>query len=137
MAPGKTFLALSAAILFMLPGCASIAGSPTQAIMVSTKDSQGNNLEGPMCVLANSVGRWSVRAPGTVVVGRSSESLKVTCTTDGGGSGATIVESKIRAVAAGNILIGGVVGIAVDHISGAGYSFPEDISITIQIPHSK
>lgn len=114
-----------------LASCASISGSPNQAIQITTNDPEGLALNGALCVLSNTRGRWSVRTPGSVIVPRSSESLQVSCTAEDGSAGVAKLASSIRGAALGNILIGGVVGIAVDHISGAGYSFDEQLTVVL------
>jgi hypothetical protein len=115
--------------MLALSGCASIAGSPSQVIQITAVDEEGHRLENSLCILVNSYGRWSVMAPGTVVVGRSNEHLNVNCTRADGYVGSTRIGSTVRPVAYGNILVGGFVGAAVDHISGSAYGFPDEVKI--------
>lgn len=53
----------------------------------------------------------------------------VTCTKDGFQNATTTIPAKFNAVTAGNIILGGLVGIAVDAASGANYGYAEKTDI--------
>ncbi len=112
-------LALAALIAAVLPGCASIVTGHNQPITVEAPDCEGAN-----CKLMNDKGSWFVKAPGSVTVSRAYGELTVTCSKEGYGSATNTVASVTKAMAAGNILFGGVIGVGVDVATGAAYDYP-------------
>ena len=83
-----------------------------------------------MCQLTNDDGTWFVsNTPGSVVVDRSYSDLSVTCTKSGYHAATIAVSSKTKAMAAGNILFGGIIGGAIDVGTGAAYDYPSLITI--------
>jgi hypothetical protein len=118
-------------LIFSLYGCASITSSPSQTIQLIAVNANDEPIDNVLCILINSYGRWSVMAPGAVVVGRSNENMNVTCSREDGWSGSSQIRSNFRTVAVGNVLVGGVVGLAVDHISGSAYEFPSHLKVVL------
>jgi hypothetical protein len=120
----RTALAL-AAILGMgsLTGCASIVSGTSQVVSVETLHSSGN-VAGATCKLENDKGVYYVTTPGTVTVHRAYGDMSVKCEKPGFDTGLATVKSSTKAMMAGNILFGGVIGIGVDAASGAAYDYP-------------
>ena len=119
----------------LLSGCATVTTPANQSIMVETVSTVGDELKGALCVMTNSAGRFSVVTPGVVLVKKSSDTLMAVCTKDGFATAKQNLESTFQAMFAGNILIGGIVGFALDHSTGAAYSYPSQLVITM-IPSS-
>lgn len=111
-----------------LTGCASIVSGTTQIISVNTSMA-GQPVDGAKCTLTNSKGTFYVTTPGTVPVHRAHGDLAVTCAKDALPTGIATVKSSIKGMAAGNILFGGAIGVAVDASSGAAYDYPETLHI--------
>lgn len=108
--------------------CASITGSSDQTISVQTR-SATEQVSGAMCELDNDKGKWFVTTPGSTTIVRSNEDLIVTCQKDDLAPGIVTVESTTKGSMAGNILFGGVIGVIVDHNSGAAYEYPTLIQV--------
>jgi hypothetical protein len=104
---------------WLLPGCASILSGTNQPISVETPDCEGAN-----CKLTNDNGTWFVKAPGSVTVSRAYGDLTVSCSKDGFGEATNTVQSSTKAMLAGNIIFGGVIGGGVDVATGAAYDYP-------------
>jgi hypothetical protein len=120
-------LAWSMAVL--LSGCASITGSKLQPISVQT--TQGSSMvSGASCTLSNDAGKWFVKTPGSVTVQKSTGDLSVECAMNEA-SGHENVVSKANTNVWGNILLGGVIGYAVDRSSGAGFDYPESVTVKL------
>ena len=120
-------LAFSLAIL--LSGCASITGSSTQPISVQTK--QGSSIvSGVSCTLTNDAGKWFVKTPGNVTVKKSTGDLTVECASNDA-SGHDHVSSKANVNVWGNLMIGGLIGYAVDRSTGAGFDYPASVMIDL------
>ena len=104
-------------ILFMftiLSGCASITESKNQSMSVTTGE-----VTGAMCTLSNSKGSYYVTTPGSVMVRNACDQLAISCTKEGyvpANPGAGTVQDKAKKMAWGNIVFGGIIGIAVDII---------------------
>jgi hypothetical protein len=127
------FKILVVSLVLLLSGCASITGSSTQPISFQT--TQGSAIvSGVGCTLSNDAGKWFVKTPGSVTVKKSTADLVVECA-NGDASGRDHVASKANVNVWGNILIGGIIGYAIDRSSGAGFDYPN--SITIELDHGK
>ena len=113
-------------ILFMiiiLSGCASITESKNQSMSVTTVD-----VTGAMCTLANSKGSYYVTTPGSVMLRNACDQLSISCTKEGyvpANPAAGTVQDKAKNMAWGNLVFGGIIGLAVDRSTGAGCQYPQ------------
>ena len=84
---------------------------------------------GAMCTLSNSKGSYYVNStPGSVMVRNACDQLTVTCKKDGyiaSYPSAGTVQDKSKGMAWGNVIFGGIIGIAVDRSTGAGCNYPQ------------
>lgn len=115
---------LICAALLALTGCASITGGTTQQMFVQVKESSGAPVDAAECVLVNDKGTWNVRPPSGLTVSRSNKAIQIKCTRASLPDGGVSVDSTTRAAMFGNILFGGVIGVGIDHVSGAAYEYP-------------
>ncbi|MDM0116213.1 hypothetical protein QTI66_29020 [Variovorax sp. J22R133] len=118
------------AALTQIVGCASIVSGSNQTISVETK-SDSDSVAGATCKLTNNKGTWYVTTPGSTTVHRSFDDLGVTCTKQDYAQGAVAVKSSTKAMAFGNILFGGVIGVGVDVATGAAYDYPTVVSVAL------
>jgi len=122
-----------------LTGCASIVSGTSQVVSVETMHT-GGNVAGATCKLENDKGVYYVTTPGTVTVHRAYGDMNVKCEKAGFEPGLATVKSSTKAMMAGNILFGGVIGAGVDAASGAAYDYPALFQVlmgqqqTIQTP---
>lgn len=111
-------------IYIFLNACASITESKNQSMSVSTGE-----ITGAMCTLTNSKGSYYVNStPGSVMVRNACDQLTVTCTKEGyapANPNAGTVQDKSKGMAWGNVVFGGIIGIAVDRQTGAGCNYPQ------------
>ena len=114
-----------------MAGCASVTSGTTQQLKV-TPVCEGR-IVAASCELSNDKGRWDVGAPGAVTIGKSYADLSVSCRR-GGSSGAATFVSKSNNNIAGNIILGGVIGAALDSASGAGFNYPEELPVVLRPP---
>jgi hypothetical protein len=121
-------VAAGVASVLAFGGCASIVSGQNQSISVVSKN-QGTELAGARCSLANDKGTWYSTTPGSVTVRRSYNDLVVDCSADGVDRGTVGVKSSTKAMAFGNILFGGVIGVGVDTVSGAAYDYPNVVTV--------
>ena len=107
-------------LLFVLAGCATIIKGTTQSISLKTPPA-----DGAQCELKNAEGTWYITTPGSVTVHKTKTDLVVTCTKAGFQDATATIPAVFNGVTAGNILIGGLVGLTVDAASGANYGYSE------------
>jgi hypothetical protein len=127
----RHFLAIGAAMLVALTsGCATITTGTNQSLSVETR-AKGTSVAGAACQLSNDKGTWFVTTPGSVTVNRAYGDLAVKCTHDKHPVGTMIVKSSTKGMAFGNILVGGVIGAAVDVSTGSAYDYPSLITLEL------
>ena len=110
-------------VFVILSSCASITESKNQSMSVTTGD-----VTGAMCTLSNSKGSYYVTTPGSVMVRNACDQLAISCTKKGyvpANPAAGTIKDKAKSMAWGNIIFGGIIGIAVDRSTGAGCSYPQ------------
>ena len=108
-------------------GCASIVSGNHQPVSINTGE-----VRNATCTLENNKGVWYVpNTPGSVVVTRSFSEISVTCQKKGYHTTVRRVGSTTKAMAFGNILFGGVIGVGVDAASGAAYDYPQEILVPL------
>ena len=120
--------AAAAVIVLALQGCASIVGGSTQPISVQSTHN-GESVSGASCSLTNDKGTWFVSTPGSATVQRSFDNMLLKCTKASLPPGEVSAKSLVRPLALGNVLFGGVIGVAVDHVTGSSYYYPELVTV--------
>ena len=124
------FIMLVSFASLQLSGCASITGGTQQSVSVETrKDAVA--VTGAECELTNAKGKWFIASPGSIQIQRSHDPLFITCKKPDYEVGRASVESVARAGMAGNFLFGGLIGVAIDHSSGAAYDYPNLIQVSM------
>src|SRR5436309_1633614 len=107
-------LSAAAAIATALGACATITKGTTQIVVVNTP-----GVVAASCTLTSStIGTQSVVTPATNNLQKGNDNISVRCTKECYGDGVSVISSSFEAMTAGNIIVGGVVGIGVDAISG-------------------
>ena len=123
---GKLGLGLCAGLL--LVGCSTLTTGTTQAVSVVTPGAEGANCE----LSSPEVGTINVVTPAQVMLSKSQHSVRVICRKDCYTEGQGLINSSLEEMTAGNLLIGGVVGVAVDASSGAMNKYDPRIEIAMQ-----
>ena len=119
---------LLAAAMLLLTGCASLLNDDTQEVSVRLMCKHRPILA--TCFAENDKGRWVFSAPGYVRVKNDYSALSISC------KGQYVERFTVSAPAlpsmamAGNVLIGGLVGAAVDMYNATGLKYPENIEIS-------
>lgn len=98
-----------------LSGCATITKGTTQAITLDTPGAPG-----AQCTLvSDGIGTKVVQTPATLTLDKSQSAISVTCKKECFQDGVGIIASNTETMTAGNLLVGGVIGLGVDAASGA------------------
>ncbi len=112
-----------------LGGCATVVKGSDQLVAVNTP-----GVDGAICELTSpSIGTHTVRTPGSINLPKSRKNINVVCKKECYGEAHGVIESRLAAMTAGNIILGGGVGFIIDASSGAMNKYQP----TITIPMSK
>lgn len=131
MAYSKSLILTVLVLLVMGSGCASMLGSKEQDISIKTV-SKGDMLDDAQCSLNNSEGTWYVKTPGSATVHKSTSDLSIKCEKEPHLPGTSLVKSSANSTMLGNILLpGGLIGAAIDAGTGAGFDYPELITVAM------
>lgn len=109
-----------------LSACASITKGTSQSVSINTSPVQGAN-----CTLQAPSGTWTVVSPGAVTIPRTKHDITVTCEKTGYQAGIGTLKSGTQLMTAGNLILGGVIGLGVDAATGAMNDYPEQITVTL------
>ncbi len=111
----------------MATGCATIVKGSKQNIGIQTDP------EGASCELQREgqiIGVVSP-TPGTVEVEKDKDNIEVTCKKQGYKTTSDSISSAFQQWTLGNVLIGGVIGVAIDAGSGAAMQYPPAVSLKL------
>jgi hypothetical protein len=120
------------AALGAVQGCASISESPNQDLMVRAVQ-DNREIGGVGCVLTNNAGRWFVTAPGHVTIKKSAGNLFVDCKKGNVSAGQERFASRANTTATiGNAVTTAGLGYLYDKRTGAGFDYPDTLTILMQ-----
>ncbi len=112
-------------------GCATITKGTDDLVTIDTDPG------GAQCFLFTENKQIAVinPTPGSIKVPKSKKDLSVRCEKDGYFPTEGVIASSFQAMTIGNVLFGGIIGVAIDAGSGAMHKYEEGVSITL-IPES-
>lgn len=113
-------------VALVLTGCATITKGTTQVVAIDTPGAPGAT-----CTIQTQSGPQMVVTPGSVTLSKSSNSLPISCTKQCYFTGSSIIASGTETMAAGNVLLGGVIGLGVDAASGAMNHYPDIVTVAM------
>jgi hypothetical protein len=117
-------LCACAGVLSILTGCASVTHGTTQSIKIETLTPGGQVVDGAECKVANDKGEALALSGQSVPVRRSGGNLSIQCTQAGQAPAGGQAVSRVNGGMVGNILIGGLIGVAIDAGNGSGFNYP-------------
>jgi hypothetical protein len=117
-------LCACAGVLSILTGCASVTHGTTQTIKIETLTPGGQVVDGAECKVANDKGEAIALSGQSVPVRRSGGNLSIHCTQGGQAPAGGQAVSRVNGGMVGNILIGGLIGVAIDATNGSGFNYP-------------
>jgi hypothetical protein len=111
--------------LLLLPGCATIIEGTSQSVSVVTEPA------GADCTIERKGARIGqvTLTPGAIQIDKSKEDLAIHCEHAGYEPANMSVSPRTLDTAAGNIVIGGLIGFAVDAATAANFKYPADVRI--------
>jgi hypothetical protein len=116
---------VAASVFASVSGCATLTKGTTQSVALQTPGAPGAT-----CTLVSEgIGTKTVTTPTTLVLDKSQHNIAVTCKKECFQDGTGIISSSTEGMAAGNILVGGVIGLGIDAASGAMNKYNPDTQI--------
>jgi hypothetical protein len=111
----------------MLTGCATLMEGTGQSVTISTDPA------GAACTVDRAGTRLGQvnPTPGSLHIDKSKNDLQVACGKEGFSSSTVSESPKFVGTTFGNVLIGGLVGVAVDAASGANFEYPAEIKVSL------
>jgi hypothetical protein len=123
---GFTWLVLP--MCLVASGCASILDGSHQHLSVATRY-KDTEVIGATCRLNNDKGSWTLTTPGSITVTRSYSDLNAECEKKGFALGTRVFRSAVKAATFAYMLIGGILGTAIDALTGAAYHYPSSLMV--------
>jgi hypothetical protein len=117
--------AILAALVINIGGCANMVRGTTESVTVESP-----NCPGATCTLQHKKGSWTVVTPGSVVIPRSDDPLRITCTKDGKTASMQSDSGVSAGAIVGDALLFGVFSGA-NAITDAHREYPDKISVPI------
>lgn len=113
--------------LLFLPACATIIKGSTQEMALTSEP------PGAICSVERTGAQIAAvtSTPASVVLKRNSADLVVKCAKPGFDPRTATVQASFNGVTFGNLLLGGLIGVVVDASTGANFSYPEQVNITL------
>jgi len=121
-----SLIALAVVTSFLLVGCATIVKGTTQTVAIDTP-----GVPGAVCTISTQNGARTVATPGTVVLDKGSTALPIQCTKECYTMGSSIIPSGTETMTAGNVILGGVIGLGVDAATGAMNKYPDIVTVAM------
>jgi hypothetical protein len=115
------------AILLLLAACASLSHGTTQQIALTTEP------PGATCTLSRQGLSIATVAPtpGLALVQRDKRDILATCSKAGYQTATRSLHPGVADSSFGNILVGGLIGVAIDSANGADNEYPASVSIPL------
>jgi len=115
------------ALVLLGSGCATVTKGSSQALTIHTDP------DGATCDVSRELKTVASLAatPGQVTVDKAFGAIDVACRKTGHQPTELRVDSQVQGWTFGNILIGGLIGFAVDAASGAMREYPQFITLTL------
>jgi hypothetical protein len=125
--PNGSWRTVSVVTTLLLTACATIVSGSTQTLSVITDPA------GASCILRRDGAVVGVirPTPGSITVGKGSAPILVQCDKDGFAEASGSFDSHFQGASVGNILLGGLIGIAVDAASGATAEYPTELTMKL------
>jgi hypothetical protein len=108
-------------------GCATIVKGTTQTVALDTPGAQGAACE----LTSPAISTQTITTPATIELEKSQHNISVTCRKPCYQDGVGIIGSYTEAMAAGNVVAGGFIGLGIDAATGAMNKYADRTSITM------
>lgn len=115
------------ALPLLLASCATVVKGTTQSVSVSTPPHSGARCT----LISEAIGTRTIITPAVVELTKSKHNINVSCK-KGCLRGVGTIPSNFEGMSAGNVLLGGVVGLGIDAASGAMNKYAAQVQIPLR-----
>jgi len=114
-------------VVALTPGCATITTSSRQSLTLTTEPA------GAVCKVTRGAATLGVvnPTPGKLDVEKGSGRISVACGKEGYLPASAEAAAQFQGMTLGNVLLGGLIGVAVDAASGAMYFYPDSVRVVL------
>jgi hypothetical protein len=118
---------IALASLVLVPGCATIIEGGAQSVSISTTPA------GAICNVDRAGTHLGTVAttPGSLRFDKSKNDITVSCAKEGYQTASVTESPKFVGTTFGNIVAGGLIGVAVDAATGANYTYPGEVRLDL------
>ena len=123
-----TWAAVGIGFALLTTGCATITKGTQQTVTIATDPS------GASCEMTRDAKPLAVvnPTPGSIPIEKARGSIAILCKKATFKDASGVLASEFQAMTFGNIILGGLIGIAVDAASGAMHEYPAMVTITLE-----
>lgn len=118
-------LIVSCILLLSLPACASIVSDNDSTTYIGTEP------EGARCELHGQDFKRVITAPNSITLPAEAAPITVACGADGYRITTAELDTSMDGWIIGNLLFGGIIGVAIDAARGAGQKYPSQVTIIL------
>lgn len=115
----------SLTLLTFLPSCASIVSDNDSTTYIATEP------EGARCELHGQDFTRVVTAPDSINLPAEAAPITVACKADGFRTTTQELDTSMDGWVVGNLIFGGIIGVAIDAARGAGMKYPSQITVLL------
>jgi len=117
--------------LTFLISCSTLTKNPQTPLTIITVCAGSSKPFPAKCIISNPYIHKEVQTPAVVAIERSSYDLNISCSINNKIFGEAVISSNTDLDVAGNILIGGIIGVATDFVSGSAYEYQQKIQLLL------
>ncbi len=131
----KSILAIFLFTFFI--SCSTLTKNPQTPLTIITVCAGSSKPHPAQCIVSNPYIHKEVTTPAVVAIERSSHDLNIKCSIENKIFGEAIISSNTDLDVAGNIVIGGVIGVVTDFISGNAYEYQPKVQLLLDCKNLK
>ena len=115
----------------VISSCSTLTKNPQTPLTILTVCAGSSKPVAAKCIISNPYIHKEVITPSVVAIERSSHDINIACSIDDKVFGEAIITSNTDLDVTGNILIGGIIGVVTDFISGNAYEYQPKIQLLL------
>ena len=117
--------------MLILVSCSTLTKNSQTPLTIITVCAGSSKPYPAKCIISNPYIHKEVITPAVIAIERSSHDLNISCSIDNKVFGEAVISSSTDVDVTGNILIGGVIGVVTDFVSGNAYEYQPKIQLLL------
>ena len=118
-------------VSLLLVSCSTLTKNSQTPLTIITVCGGSSKPYPAKCIVSNPYIHKEVITPAVIAIERSSHDLNISCSIDNKVFGEAVISSNTDLDVTGNILIGGVIGVVTDFVSGNAYEYQPKIQLLL------